>query len=90
MASDIFDIIVRVGLAAATTVLFFLVASAYRRLKSTKMLLITTGFGVFWFHALVTLPELFNEAYDTELNESVHLLLVLIGLIFILIGTLKE
>lgn len=90
MTIGIFDVIIRVTLVAATTVLFFFTASAYRRMKNTKMLLITTGFSIFWAHALISLPELVNEAYHIALDENAHLLFPLIGLIFIIIGILKE
>lgn len=90
MTIGILDVAVRVALVAATTVLFFLIVSAYRRMKNTKMLLITTGFGIFWAHALVSLPELVNAAYHVALDENAHLLFSLIGLMFILLGILKE
>ena len=90
MSAGIVDIVVRVSLALATTVLFGIVLMAYLRLKSRKMLFILIGFGIFFVHAIVTVPELFNEAYDIALNENFHLLIHLIGLIFILLGILKD
>jgi hypothetical protein len=54
------------------------------------MLLISTGFGVFFAHALISLPELINDAYAIALNEEMHLLIPLIGLLFILVGILQE
>jgi hypothetical protein len=59
-------------------------------MKSTKMMFITAGFGIFWVHALISLPELVNESFDFALNENVHLLFPLVGLMFILVGILKE
>ncbi len=90
MTIGILDIIIRIVLVIATSVLFFLIASAYRRMKSTKMLFITAGFGIFWVHALISLPELVNESFDVALNENAHLLFPLVGLMFILVGILKE
>jgi hypothetical protein len=84
------DVIVRVGLVLATTFLFGIVALAYRRMKSRKMLFILIGFGVFFVHAIIALPELVNDAYAIPLGENSHLLLHLIGLIFILLGILQD
>jgi hypothetical protein len=90
MDIGILDVVVRVGLVAATTVLFLLVISTYWRMKNLKMLLISVGFGVFWVHAVISLPELVNEAYHIALDENAHLLIPLIGLVFILLGILKD
>jgi hypothetical protein len=84
------DIVVRVGLALATTVLFALVFLAYLRLKSRKMLLISIGFGVFVAHAYITLPELVSDAFSIALDENAHLLIHTIALVFILLGILKD
>jgi uncharacterized membrane protein YadS len=90
MPTGTIDIIVRVSLVLATTILFGIVLMTYLRLKNRKMLLILTGFGIFFVHAIITIPELFNEAYDIALNENAHLFIHLIGLIFILLGILKD
>jgi len=90
MAMEMFDVVVRIALVVATTVLFGIVFLAYLRSRSRKMLLISVGFGIFFVHALITVPELFSEAYHIALDENAHLLFHLIGLIFILLGTLKD
>jgi len=54
------------------------------------MLFIFIGFAIFFVHAIVSLPELVNEAYMIALDENVHLLVHLIALIFILFGILKD
>lgn len=90
MHLEIIDIVVRVGLMAATTLLFGIVLLAYLRLRSRKMLLISVGFGVFFVHALITIPELFSDAYRLVLDENMHLLIHFVALIFILLGTLKD
>lgn len=90
MPIGILDIIVRVGLVVATTFLFGIVFLAYLRLRSRKMLLISIGFGIFFVHALIYVPELFNDAYRIVLDENLHLFVHLIALIFILLGTLKD
>jgi hypothetical protein len=84
------DVAIRAGLILATTILFLLVISTYWRMRNSKMMLISVGFGVFWVHALISLPELVNEAYHIALDENMHLLIPLIGLIFILLGILKD
>jgi len=87
---EIFDVVVRIGLVGLTTILFVIVLLAYSRMRSRKMLLITIGFGIMSFHAFLTVPEIFSESYHTIFDENVHLLAHMIGLIFILLGTLKD
>jgi hypothetical protein len=81
---------VRVGLTIATSFLFGIVFLGYWRTRTSKMLLISLGFAVFFVHALITLPELFNDAYSIAMSENLHLLIHLIALVFILLGILKE
>jgi len=90
MHIGILDIIVRVGLVAATTFLFGIVFLAYLRLRSRKMLLISIGFGIFFVHALITIPELISDSYMLVFNENMHLLIHFVALIFILLGILKD
>lgn len=90
MVFGIFDVVVRIGLVLATTFLFGIVFLAYLRLKNRKMLLISIGFGIFFIHALITIPELISDAYRIALDENMHLLIHMIALIFILFGTLKD
>jgi uncharacterized membrane protein YadS len=90
MSAGILDVIIRVGIFVATSFLFGIVLMAYLRLKNRKMLLISVGFGIFFAHALITLPELVSDAYQVVLNENVHLFIHMIALIFILIGILKD
>jgi len=84
------DIIIRVALVAATTILFAIVFLAYTRVRNRKMLLISIGFTIFWLHALITIPELFSETFHIILDENQHLLLHFVALIFILLGILKD
>lgn len=90
MAVGLLDVIVRVGLVLATTFLFGIVALTYKRMRSRKMLFILIGFGVFFLHAIIALPELVNESYAIALGENWPLLIHLIGLIFILVGILQD
>jgi len=87
---EILQLVVRIGLVVATTFIFGIVLLAYLRLKNRKMLLILIGFGIFFAHALIAIPELFSEAYAITLDENMHLLIHLIALIFILLGILKD
>jgi len=87
MALELLDVIVRVGLVLATTVLFAIVFLTYLRMKNRKLLFLSAGFGVFFIHAVVTIPELF---YNFVINENTHLLIHLLALSFILFGTLKD
>ena len=90
MHIPILDAAIRVGLTLATTFLFAIVFLAYLRLKNRKMLLISVGFGIFWVHALITIPEIFNDVYHIALDENMHLLIHFVALIFVLLGILKD
>jgi len=90
MHIGILEVVVRLGLVAATTFLFGIVLLTYLRMRNRKMLLILTGFGIFFVHALITIPELINDAFAIVLNENMHLLIHTIALVFLLLGTLKD
>lgn len=90
MQIGILEVVVRLGLVAATTFLFGIVLLTYLRMRNRKMLLILTGFGIFFVHALITIPELINDAFAIVLNENMHLLIHTIALVFLLLGTLKD
>ena len=90
MPVGILDIVIRIGLTLATSFLFAVVFLGYWRTRSFKMLFVTMGFAVFFVHALITIPELFSDAYHIAMSENVHLLIHLLGLIFIIVGILKD
>jgi hypothetical protein len=87
MALELFDAIIRVGLVIATAFLFSIVFAAYLRLRNRKLLFISVGFGIFFAHGLITIPELF---INFMITENTHLTIHLIALAFILLGTLKD
>ena len=92
---DFFGAFVRSALVIATLILFAVVLSTYLRLRrdkirSSKILLVSIGFGIFFVHALFSLPEIFSASFDIDFNEDWHLLIILIGLFFILLGTLRN
>ncbi len=87
MAVELLDVIVRLALVSATTFLFAIVFLTYLRVRNRKLLFLSAGFGVFFVHALITIPELF---YNFEIDENVHLLIHLLALSLILYGTLKD
>jgi hypothetical protein len=89
MTIGLIDVVVRVGLVIATAVLFSIIFAAYLRLRNRKLLLISVGFGVFFVHAIITIPELFF-GIGYMIDENTHLLIHLVGLFFILIGILKD
>lgn len=90
MHIEILDVVIRVVLVLATGFVFGIVFMAYLRLRSSKMLLISIGFGIFLVHALIYIPELFVEEFRVVLTENVHLLIHLLALIFIALGILKD
>jgi hypothetical protein len=88
MSIEILDLIIRIVLVAATAFLFAIMLAAYLRLKNRKLLFISTGFGIFFIHALIYIPELLAPAF--VLSENAHLLIHLVALIFIAVGILKD
>lgn len=90
MHIGILDIALRVGLTLATSFLFGIMFLGYWRTRTRKMLFVTTGFAVFFAHALITIPELFSDTYQIAMSENVHLLIHLIALVLIAIGILKD
>jgi len=88
MSLPLFDIILRVILVIATGILFTLVFAAYLRLRNRRLLFLSAGFGIFFAHALIYIPELFGAIYN--IGENTHLIIHLVALGFILLGTLKE
>ena len=88
MGLPIFDILLRVILVIATGILFTIVFAAYLRLRNRKLLFISTGFGIFFAHAVIYVPELFGPTY--ALDENTHLVIHIVALVFILLGTLKD
>jgi len=90
MHIGILDIAIRVGLTLATSFLFGIMFLGYWRTRTRRLLFVTAGFAVFFVHALITVPELFNDAYQIAMSENVHLLIHLIALVLIAIGILKD
>ncbi|UCE95233.1 MAG: hypothetical protein JSV51_05715 [Candidatus Bathyarchaeota archaeon] len=90
MIHEVLNVIIRVLLVLATSFLFGIVFLAYLRIRSKKMLFILIGFGIFFVHALIYIPELFVEDFRLVLTENLHLLIHLIALIFIALGMFKD
>ncbi len=90
MHIEILDVVLRVGLTLATSFLFGIMFLAYRRTRTRRMLFVAAGFAVFFVHALITLPELFSDAYLVAMSENVHLLIHLIALVLVALGILRD
>jgi uncharacterized membrane protein YagU involved in acid resistance len=83
-------IIARTIFVIISTVVFAISLTTYSRLRNKKTLLLTIGFGLFFVHGLISIPELFNSTYNREFSESLHLLLDAVAILFILLGVLKD
>ena len=91
MAMEIMiDMVISVGLIAATSVLFAIVLLTYLRVRARKMLFISVGFGTLFAGAVLHLPRIFSVGYGAWISENVLLLFQLVGLLFIAIGVLKD
>lgn len=83
-----FEILLRIGIVLATSIIFGIVFLTYLRFRNRKMLLISAGFGTHVLYALITLPEIYNQGI--HIDENLHLLIHLIALVFILLGILED
>lgn len=90
MHLEIIDVVVRVALVLATSFLFGVVFLTYSRLRTLKMGLITLGFGVFFAHALLYIPELVFDEFRIAMTANIHLLIHLVALVFIALGMFKD
>jgi hypothetical protein len=91
MVMDIMiEMVISIGLIATTSVLFVIVLLTYLRMRNTRMLFITLGFGTFFIGAILHLPQIFIQEYSLMITENVMLLFQLVGLLFIAIGVLKD
>jgi hypothetical protein len=87
MVVELIDVVIRVLLVVATGFLFGLVFTAYLRVRSRKLLLISIGFLIFFAQYIATIPEMY---LNFVIDENLHLSLHLLALVFILIGILKD
>lgn len=90
MTIGVLDIVLRIGLTLATSFLFGIMFLGYWRTRTRRMLFVAAGFAVFFAHALITIPELFNDTYQIAMSENLHLLIHLIALVLIALGILKD
>jgi hypothetical protein len=81
-------VVSRTVFATVATVAFAIASISYSRLRSKKALLLTTGFGLFFVHALISIPELFNQGYNGAFTENIHLLIDAIAILLLILGTL--
>jgi hypothetical protein len=71
-----------------TTVAFGIALLSFSRVQNKKTVFITAGFGLFFAHGIISIPELFYRHYNIEFTDSWHLLLDAIAILLIVIGTL--
>jgi hypothetical protein len=84
------DMIIRLGILAATGTLFIIILLAYRRLPTQKMGFITAGFGLMFLHAILLMPEIMLENYTMGFTENTHLFIHFIALVLITVGIFKD
>ena len=80
----------RLAFLVVTALLFAIALLTYLRLRNQKTLLLTVGFGLFFVHGVISIPELFFLNYDVAFTDSLHLLIDATALILIFLGVLKE
>jgi len=86
----LFDIIARILFLIVTTVIFAIALLTYSRLRNKKTLFLTVGFGLFFIHGLISIPEIFFNAYNLAFTDSIHILIDGVALLFLLIGVLRD
>jgi hypothetical protein len=82
--------VARTAFVVITTMTFVIALLSFSRLRNRKNSLLTAGFGLFFVHGLISIPELFSPTYNIDFTDSWHLLLDTIAIMLILIGTLKD
>jgi hypothetical protein len=85
-----FDMVIRLGVLAATGSLFLIILLAYRRVPSQKMGLIAAGFGLMFVHAVLLMPEVMLENITMGFTDNTHLIIHFVALVFISVGILKD
>jgi hypothetical protein len=80
----------RIVFLIVTTIIFAIALLAYIRVRRTKTLLLSVGFGLFFIHALLAITELLSPDFNSEFTTGYHLLLDSIALLCILVGALKD
>jgi hypothetical protein len=80
----------RIVFLIVTTIIFAVALLAYVRVRKTKTLLLSVGFGLFFLHALLSITELLSRSFDLEFTTGYHLLIDSIALLCILVGALKD
>ena len=69
----VFFILARAIFVVVTTIVFSFSLLTFSRLRNKKTLLLTIGFGLFFVHGLISIPEIFNPTYNLDFTDSLHL-----------------
>lgn len=85
-----FPAIARIMFITVTTITFAIALLSYSRFRNRKTALLTVGFGLFFVHGMISIPELFNQTYNILFTENLHLVIDAIAVLFLLVGTLTE
>ena len=85
-----FEMVIGVGLVAATSVLFGVVLMAYLRMRNSRLLFVALGFGSFFVGAILYLVEILIPDLGLMITTNVIMIFQLVGLIFIAVGVLKD
>ena len=85
-----FEMVIGVGLVAATSVLFVVVLMTYLRMRNSRLLFVALGFGSFFVGAILYLVEILIPDLGLMITTNVIMIFQLVGLIFIALGVLKD
>jgi hypothetical protein len=80
----------RIVFLIVTTIIFVIALLAYVRIRKTKTLLLSVGFGLFFIHAILAVAELLSSDFNMQFTTGYHLLIDSIALLCILVGALKD
>ncbi len=83
-------IVARVVFIIVATVVFAFSLLGFWRFRNKKTALLTLGFGLFFVHGLVSIPEILIRTYNLQFTDSSHLLIDAIALLLILFGVLQD
>ncbi len=83
-------VVARTIFLVITTIVFVISFSAYLRFRSRKALFLAIGFGLFFVHGVIAVPEIFNITYNKDFTDSIHILIDATAILLVLIGVFQD
>jgi ABC-type bacteriocin/lantibiotic exporter with double-glycine peptidase domain len=79
----------RIGVFAVTGVLFALMAVAYLRVPSPRMLWVAVSFALFFAGGIILVSEVLNNEFNAAVSEGLNYTISLVALVVLAASLLK-